>query len=113
MNPETDFDSQQQSTATDGLLTSAFVPLLLLSASLASLLIWQMTNLSSQRGALQATLQRQTEFVLQSRQVQSNLQKIAVDLIELAKTDTGAKAVVDKYGIRQQNPSVIPGGTSK
>lgn len=113
MNPETDFDNQQPSTAIGDILSSAFLPLLLLSLSLLSLLIWQLTNLSSQRSNLQATLQRQTEYVLQSRQVQSNLQKIAVDLIELAKTDAGAKAVVDKYGIRQQNPGGIPGGTAK
>ena len=113
MNPETDFDNQQPSTAIGDILSSAFLPLLLLSLSLLSLLIWQLTNLSSQRSNLQATLQRQTEYVLQSRQVQSSLQKIAVELIELAKTDAAAKAVVDKYGIRQQSPSGIPGGAAK
>jgi hypothetical protein len=112
MNPETEFDPSVREQAGDGILTGAFLPLLMLSLSLLILLISQLTTLSSQRASIQAVLQRQTDSVIQSRKVQDSLQKFAVDLIELGKTDKEARTIVDKYGIRQQNPG-LPAAESK
>ena len=48
---------------------------------------------------------QQVKLVEQSRRVQGGLQKFARDLVEVAKTDEEAKAIVTKYGISVTNPS--------
>lgn len=83
----------------------AFIPLLLLALSLAIVFIWQLTNLSSQRSIFQSTITRQEELVKQSKTVQGTLEKLVIDLLELARSgDTDAQAVVQKYNIQQQAP---------
>ena len=49
--------------------------------------------------------EQQVKMVDQSRRVQAGLQKFARDLIEVAKTDEDAKAIVTKYGISVTNPA--------
>ena len=48
---------------------------------------------------------QQVKLVEQSKRMQAGLQKFARDLIELGKTDTDAKAIVDKYGISMNSPA--------
>lgn len=43
-----------------------------------------------------------------SKKVIAGLQAVILDLLQLAKTDDGAKAIVDKYHIRQQAPIPTP-----
>lgn len=43
-----------------------------------------------------------------SKKLTGRLQMVAMDLLELAKTDDKAQALVEKYRIRQQVPSSVP-----
>lgn len=45
------------------------------------------------------------------KKVIASLQAVILDLLQLAKTDDGAKTIVDKYHIRQQAPIPIPTAT--
>lgn len=96
-----------------------FIPLVLLSVSVISLFIWNLKNISQQQSALQATklkwenatqtdIPKLEEQAKQSKQIQSNLEKLVLDLMETAKTDPDAKAIVAKYNIRQQAPAASP-----
>lgn len=85
-----------------------FLPIILLAISIVAFFSWQLKGISDQRNALQNTIARLQEPTKQSQQVQSSLQQIATDLLDLAKTDPQAKAVVDKYGIRQNAPATVP-----
>lgn len=88
----------------DSEISNPFLPILLLILSVAVVLIWQVNNIAQQRSALQIGIGQLQEPTRQSQQFQGNLQRFLTDLLELAKTDPQAKAVVDKYGIRQQAP---------
>ena len=83
--------------------TSGFIPLTLLAVSLLIVFIWQLSNISSQRTALQNLIQNQQQAVQQSRQVQAGLEKLVTDLLDLSQNgDEDAKAIVAKYGIARQ-----------
>ena len=72
---------------------------------------WQANNLDRQILALtesegrfaELIKQRQT-VVQQSQQVQSQYTNLLADLLELAKSDPDAAAVVQKYNIQRQEP---------
>jgi len=87
----------------------------LVSLSIIFLFVWQLKNISQQREALQGSKQKLEdaaqsnlpkldEQVNKSKQIQTGLEKLVLDLIELAKTDPDAKAIVAKYNIQQQAP---------
>lgn len=97
----------------------SFIPLVLLSLSIISMFIWQLKNIYQQQSNLQASKQKWEDDaatnipklddqVRQSKQVQSGLEKLVLDLMEDAKTDPDAKAIVAKYNIKQQAPSASP-----
>jgi cell shape-determining protein MreC len=72
---------------------------------------WQVNNLDRQILAMTeseanfAELIRQRETIVQqSQQVQSQYTDLLNDLLELAKTDADAMAVVQKYNIQRQDP---------
>ncbi len=73
---------------------------------------WQAANLARQIEALgqneqslAALVQQREALVQQSNQIQSRYNDLLTDIIELSKTDSDARAVVQKYGIQQQgNP---------
>lgn len=73
---------------------------------------WQANNLDRQILALTesesrfADLIKQRETVVQqSQQVQGQYTSLLADLLELAKTDADANAVVQKYNIQRQEPT--------
>ena len=91
---------------------SALLPLALLSAAFAVVMIAQTTTAFKAKTALRdgkaqlIDLYRQREpQVKQSAAVQKQLQDLILDLLLLAKTDPEAKAIVDKFGIQQQVPA--------
>lgn len=86
----------------------AFIPVVLIALSLISLLVWQLSIASAQRSVLLATIARQEETVRNSRKTQANLEKFARDLAEAAKTDSAARALVQKYGIQVDAAGGIP-----
>jgi predicted PurR-regulated permease PerM len=84
----------------------AFLPLTLLAVSFLIILVWQLTNITSQRSGLQNLIQNQQQAVQQSRQVQTGLEKLVNDLLDLAQNgDADAKAIVTKFGIARQAPA--------
>jgi len=91
------------------------VPILLISLSLIFLFAWELKNISQQREALQTSRQKLDDYaqgnmprlddqVQKAKQVQAGLEKLVMDLLDVAKTDPEAKAIVDKYKIQQQAP---------
>ena len=102
-------DEHEYQTTEASPMTDAFLPLTLLAVSFLVLFIWQLMNVSNQRAAIQNTLSRQEEVVKQSQQVQANLEKLVIDVLELRRAgDADAEALVQKYGIQQNAPSQIP-----
>jgi hypothetical protein len=94
----------------------SFLPLTLLSVSLISFFSWQLWIISVQSNNLKDSKQKLEDFVSNSvpkldeqgaraKQVQAGLEKLVLDLLEVAKTDNEAKAIVQKYQIQQQKPA--------
>jgi hypothetical protein len=82
----------------------ASIPVIILAISFIVLLIWQIKIshtqsglLSQQYGVFQNAITRQEPQVNQAHQVETNLAKLAQDLIDTAKTDDTAKAIAAKY----------------
>lgn len=91
------------------------IPFAILAISFAALLIYQAVNLSKQKDSMLETkkqfisaISQREALVKQSGELQAKLQGIVVDLLELAKTDEKAKAVVQKHGITQENNPAAP-----
>ena len=84
---------------------TAFWPFLLVAVSLCSILGWQIRVASQVQEHGAQLRDQQVKVVEQSKRMQAGLQKFARDLIEVAKTDADAKAIVDKYGISVNSPA--------
>lgn len=109
-------NTQDSSTSDSGI----FLPVLLIAASLLVFFIWQAINVSEQRSAFNSTraqleeqfktsTPQQNEMIKQSVAVQAKLEKIASDLLDLAKDgDPDAKAIIAKYNISKQAPTGSP-----
>lgn len=98
---------------------SYLIPFALLAISFAVLQIYQIVNSSKQHSAMEDTKKQLTEIigqrealVKQSGELQAKLQAMAVDLLDLAKTDERAKAIVQKYNIQQVAPAQGTQGTA-
>lgn len=94
---------------------SYLLPFALLAISFTVLLVYQIINLNKQNSRMQETRKQLTEIigqreelVKQSTELQTKLQAMALDLLELAKTNEKAKAIVQKYNIQQTAPPQAP-----
>jgi cytoskeletal protein RodZ len=83
---------------------TAFWPVVLVGLSLCAILVWQLRVQNEAKDHGTQMRDQQVKLVEQSRRVQAGLQKFARDLIEVAKTDDEAKAIVAKAGISITNP---------
>jgi len=82
-----------------------FWPMMLVSASILLILMWEIrVNILDRRYALE-THERQTRQVEQSKKTQDGLEKLVRGLVELSKTDEEASKLVNKYQIKLKNPS--------
>ena len=82
-----------------------FWPVVLISASIMLVLIWEIrVNILDRQFALE-TQERQTRQVEQSKKTQDGLEKLVRGLVELSKTDEEASKLVNKYQIKLKNPS--------
>lgn len=86
---------------------NTFLILTMLAISLILLLSWQLVlgvqtkqNLNAQKLQPQRIL-----AVEEAKKVQANLEKIVVDLMKLAETDSDAKTIVEKNQIRRTAPA--------
>ena len=82
---------------------TAFWPVMLVGLSLIAVLVWQLRAATQVKEHGAQMRDQQVKLVEQSRRIQVGLQKFARDLIEVAKTDDEAKAIVTKYGIAVTN----------
>jgi hypothetical protein len=97
----------------------SFLPLTLISLSVIFFFVWQLKMISENRTNLQTNKSKLEDFVsnnsqkvldqeTKAKQVESSLEKLVMDLLEAAKTDPDAKAIVNKYNIKQQAPAATP-----
>jgi len=93
--------------------SSAFLPLLLLGVSFALILIFQVSILLPQRSLLNNVIKQSEQGVQQSKQVQSGLQTLVLDLIGAAKDDKDAQAIITKYGIQVSGTSPVAAPAAK
>jgi hypothetical protein len=94
-------NDQDQTTCCSG---GPFLSVLLIGISVAIFFIWQIISSSQQGAAFKSTVERQSQLVEQSKQIQGSLERLVLDVMDLAKTgDEDAKAVITKYGIQQQS----------
>jgi hypothetical protein len=98
------YSPKKADTGTPDRLT-AFWPFTLLALSLCAILVWQLIVANQVKNHAEQLLKQQEKVVSQAHQVQTGLQKFARDLIEVAKSDAEAKAIIDKYGISVTNPA--------
>ena len=87
---------------------SAFLPLTLLGVSFALLLLFQISMLLPQRALLHRVIMQSEQGVQQSKQVQSGLQMLIMDLVTAAKDDKDAQAIIAKYGIQVSGTNPVP-----
>ena len=104
MTPE---DPRDASTA-----PSIQLPFALLTCAIAVIMISQTVGVFKQRSALKDArvqltdaIQKRETLVKQSAELQEKLKALVVDLIDLAKTDEDAKAIISKYNIQQAAPA--------
>jgi hypothetical protein len=87
------------------------LPFALLTCAIAVIMISQTVGVFKQRSALKdarvqltEAIQKRETLVKQSAELQEKLKALVVDLLDLAKTDEDAKAIVSKYNIQQAAP---------
>lgn len=84
---------------------SAFLPLCLVSLSVAIFMGWQVSLGIEQRQELIRMGERQKSLASQAAQTESQLQALMMDLLRLAETDKDARAIISKYNIRFNPPA--------
>ncbi|MEI6807553.1 MAG: hypothetical protein WCN95_02435 [bacterium] len=83
---------------------TSFLPLCLMAISLALFFGWQVTVSVRQYITLLRLGDQQVALSEQAAQTEGKLQALIMDLLKLSKTDTDAKTVIDKYGIKFNTP---------
>lgn len=99
--PESDFSSVPPELRG----ANGFVPLTLLAVSFIIILSWELIVASHARSNARQLGEQQAKMVEQSKKVQTGLEKLARDLIEVSASDDDAKAIVKKYQINVTNPA--------
>ncbi len=96
---------------------SLFIPFILLAVSLLLFLIWQIGSVQSQRAGFKTTkaqlaeaIQKREPQAAQATEIKARLEGFANDLLEIAKTDQNAAAVVKKYDIQRNLTAATEAG---
>jgi len=87
-------------TLPGGFRLDAFIPIVILSIGFTVLLGWEIYLTHSQIDDLDKAITRQLPQVTQAEKVTDGVSKLVTDLLEASQTDSGAKQIVDKYGIK-------------
>ena len=89
-------------------VSSLTLPFILLATGVLFSLIWQVATLQAQRSTFKTTktqlveaIQKREPQVAQAAEIKSRLEALANDLLELAKTNSNAAAIVKKYDIQR------------
>lgn len=95
-----------------------FLPFMLLGASVLFSLIWQIANVQAQRSTIKTTKVQLGDAIVkcgpqvsQAGEIKARLEALGNDLLELAKTNPKAAAIVKKYGIERNEAAPKPGGS--
>jgi len=107
MKPESDFSFSERPADTAQSAESALqIPFALLTCAIAVLMIAQTVSTFKQRSALQEghveltdAYKKREVVVKQSKDLQTKLQDLVMDLLILSKTDDDAKQIISKYNI--------------
>jgi len=84
-----------------------FIPLSMLALSVVIVMAFRLGDAAAERTQLQLTLRDQEQKVAQVRNTSEAVEKIAIDLVALGKTEPAAKAIADRFGIMAK-PNVAP-----
>jgi len=87
---------------------NGFWPVLLMGLSLLIILSWEIWVGITTRSGAQQLQEQQVRVVEQSKQIQAGLEKLVRGLVELGKTDDGARKLVTKFGIKVNEPTATP-----
>lgn len=79
----------------------AFLPITLLSLSIAVVLISFVSNASSQQAALKQAIERNRPVLQQAAQLQNATRKLLADMAEIAKDDNDAKLILYRANVRR------------
>jgi len=109
MNPDSDFSFSEPAVETArSAEPSLQIPFALMTCAIAVLMIAQTVTSFKQRSALkeghvqlQDAYKEREKVAAQSKEIQSKLQDLVMDLMILSKTDDDAKQIVGKYNIQQ------------
>ena len=85
--------------------TNPFGPLVLMAVSLALVLGWNVAQAWQQHRAGKQAQDQQVSLLQQAATTERNLQVMLTDLVNLAATDPQARAIVDKYQIKYNEPT--------
>jgi hypothetical protein len=87
---------------------NVLLPITLIAVSVALFFGWEIATLNSQRKTLgdaqaqvAAMIKNREPAVAQALALKTRFEALATDLVELAKTDPKAEALVKKYSIRE------------
>lgn len=84
---------------------SAFPAVMLIAASVAILLAWNLYQTSVARSnGIRVSAQQEIQLT-QAVQTEEKLRLMMTDLVELAKSDADAKSIVTRYNITFNNPA--------
>lgn len=87
---------------------SAFPAILLVAASVAILLVWNLYQIALVRSnGLRISAQQDIQLA-QAGQTEEKIRLMMTELVELAKRDADAKAIVTRYNIVFNNPVPDP-----
>ena len=97
-----------------------FIPFGLLAVSVLFTMVWLNLSVFSQRSGFQAAkaqlaeaIEKRAPQVTQAAEFKNRLEALAIELLELAKTDQTAEAIVKKHGIERALPAQAAGGGEK
>ncbi|MDD4871815.1 MAG: hypothetical protein PHR77_14755 [Kiritimatiellae bacterium] len=85
-----------------------FLPIAIFMIAVLLILGWELYLTKSQSLIWQKQIVQREQLANQARAVQSDLQKIAFNLITLSTTNPDAKTIVEKYQIKQSPDSLSP-----
>lgn len=83
-----------------------FWPVLLIGCSMVLILIWEIHLGIVTRQNAEHLRDQQLHVVDQAQRVQGELEKVVRALVDLSKTDEAAKKIVNRFGIKVNNPTV-------
>ena len=97
-----------------------FIPFILLAAAVLFSLLWQILTIQSQyagskamKAQLADAIQKRAPQVAQAVEIKNRLEALAIDLLQLAKTDPTAQAIVKRHGIERALPASVTGADGK